>query len=161
MVSKQIWLGAFKWATIHYHGSKDSKTMTCQSWKSKKNPGLDPRPHSNRPSGGIFFRLPTLTGHSFGALWAMMMNSSSFESPKSYLFGHYLKNSSLVLLRYVILSWKVPIYYINRALMILNCPPLLYVNLNCLKIDFWHLRFCKTKWCTFNLRRYRRKSEIM
>ena len=123
-MSKQVWLGAFKSATIHHHSSKGSKTVTCQSWRSEKNLRLNPWPHSNGPSSGILFRLSTFTGHSFGALWAIMMNSSSFESPKSYLFGHYLKNSSLVLLRYVILSWKVPIYYINGALMILNRPPL-------------------------------------
>ena len=106
--------------------------MTCQSWRSKKNWGLNPEPHSNRLSGGIFFRLPTLTGRSFGALWAMMMNRSSCESPKLYLFGNYLKNINIVLLRYVTLSWKVPIYYINRALMIFNHPPL-YSQLSSVK----------------------------
>ena len=76
----------------------------------------------------------------------MMMNSSSFESPKSYLFGHYLKNSSLVLLRYVILSWKVSIYYINGALMILNCPPLYFLfSIN--KLEIWYLDFT---YCTDN-----------
>ena len=92
------------------------------------------------PKQRNFFRLPTLTGHSFWALWAMMMNSSSFESLKSYLFEHYLKNSSLVLLRYVILSWKLPIYYINRALMILNCPPLNFweTNLPFRNMGCWH-----------------------
>ena len=39
----------------------------------------------------IFIRPPTLTGHSFAALGAMMMKRSSFESPKSYLFMHNLK----------------------------------------------------------------------
>ena len=53
-----------------------------------------------------------------------MINRISFESPKSYLFRHYLRDSNLVLLRYVMLSWKVPIYYINGALMIINCLPL-------------------------------------
>ena len=42
----------------------------------------------------IFFRPQRLTGHSFVAPWAIMMNSSSFESPKSYLFGHYLRSES-------------------------------------------------------------------
>ena len=32
-----------------------------------------------------------LIGHSFASPYSMMMNSSSFESPKSYFFGHYLK----------------------------------------------------------------------
>ena len=33
----------------------------------KKNPGLDPRPHSSGLRGRTLFRLPTLTGHSFVA----------------------------------------------------------------------------------------------
>ena len=33
----------------------------------------------------------------------MIMQSSSFESPKPYLFGYYIKNSITALLRYVIL----------------------------------------------------------
>jgi len=39
-----------------------------------------------------------------------MMNSSSFESPKPYLFGYYLKYSITTLLRYVILAPRNPIY---------------------------------------------------
>ena len=39
----------------------------------------------------------------------MMMHSSSFESPKPYLFGYYLKNSIIALLRYVILAQSTPI----------------------------------------------------
>ena len=54
-MSKYIWLGAFKWATIHHHSSKGSKTVTCKSWKSEKNLRLDPGPHSNGPSSGILF----------------------------------------------------------------------------------------------------------
>ena len=38
-----------------------------------------------------------------------MMYISSFESPKPYLFGHYLKNSITALLRYVILAQSTPI----------------------------------------------------
>ena len=37
------------------------------------------------------------------------MHSSSFKSPKSYLFGHYLKNSIPVLWRYVIMAQSNPI----------------------------------------------------
>ena len=59
-----------------------------------------------------FFRPPTLRGHSFAAPLAMMMNSSSFESSKSYLFGNYLKKNILVLLRYVILDQINPIYVV-------------------------------------------------
>ena len=52
--------------------------------------------------GGIFFELATLT---------LIMNSGSFESPKSYLFALNLKNSVAVLLMYVILAQTIPIYY--------------------------------------------------
>ena len=38
-----------------------------------------------------------------------MMKSSSFESPKPYLLGNYLKNSIPALLRYVILAQSHPI----------------------------------------------------
>ena len=59
----------------------------------------------------IILRPPTLTGHSFEASWAMMMKSSSFESPKPYLFAQYLKNSIQALLRYVIIAQSNPILY--------------------------------------------------
>ena len=62
-----------------------------------------------------FFRPPTLTGHSFAALWAMIMKSSSFESLKLYSLTLYLKNSIAVLLTSVRKCWKVQIYYINRS----------------------------------------------
>ena len=39
----------------------------------------------------------------------MMMHSSSFESPKPYLFGNYLKNSTTALLSYAILAQSTPI----------------------------------------------------
>ena len=39
----------------------------------------------------------------------MMMHSSSFESPKPYLFGNYLKNSTIALLSYAILAQSTPI----------------------------------------------------
>ena len=51
---------------------------------------------------------PTLTGHSFEASQAIMMNSCSFES---HLFALNLKNSLAALLRYVILAQTIPIYY--------------------------------------------------
>ena len=38
----------------------------------------------------------------------MMMNSDSFESPKSLLFALNLKNSIAALLRYVILAQTMP-----------------------------------------------------
>ena len=87
VVSKQVGLKTFKWATIHHHSSKGSKTVTCQSGKFEKNSAaraIRVWPGFESP---IFFGSPTLKSHSFGALWAMMMNSSSFEIPKSYLFG--------------------------------------------------------------------------
>ena len=37
------------------------------------------------------------------------MNSSSFERPKSYLFGYYLENSITAILRYEILAQSTPI----------------------------------------------------
>ena len=57
--------------------------------------------------GRIFF------GHSFAESWLMMINSGSFESPKSYMFALNLKNSIVALLRYVILAQTIPIYYIK------------------------------------------------
>ena len=51
----------------------------------------------------------------------MIMNSSSFESPKPYIFPLKLKNSNALLSSYVI-------FYINRAsLMILNRSPLYFL----------------------------------
>ena len=67
----------------------------------------------------FFLQPPTLTGHSFKAPWAMMMKSSSFESPKLYLLTLNLKNIISALLTSVRTCWKVPIYYINRVLVIL------------------------------------------
>ena len=46
----------------------------------------------------IFIRPLTLTGHSFAALWAIMMKCSSFESPKLYLLALNSKNSIVALL---------------------------------------------------------------
>ena len=98
--------------------------MTCQSWRSEKNPGLDPGPHSSGLRGRILFRLPTLTGHSFAAPWVTMTKSGSFESPKPYLLVHNLKNSRIPLLTSIRMSWKVAIYYTKRVFMILNRTPL-------------------------------------
>ena len=52
----------------------------------------------------------TLTGHSFATSLAMIMNSSSFESPKPYLFALKLNKQIAVLLRYVILAQSNPYY---------------------------------------------------
>ena len=46
-----------------------------------------------------------------------MMHSSSFESPKPYLFGYYLKNSITALLRYVILAQSTPILLHTEGLV--------------------------------------------
>ena len=42
----------------------------------------------------------------------LMMNSSSFESPKSYFFGNYSKNSIKALLSYVIFAQSNLIYIV-------------------------------------------------
>ena len=47
----------------------------------------------------------------------MMMNSSSFESPKSYLFGHYSKHGIKALLRYTGAKKYWHPYYINTIEM--------------------------------------------
>ena len=47
----------------------------------------------------------------------MMMHSSSFESPKPYLFGDYLNNSITALLRYVILAQNTPILLHKEGLV--------------------------------------------
>ena len=110
---KQIWLRAFKWATIHDHRSRDCKTVTCQIWRSEKIALLVPRSLSKMGFGmvlgRIFFGLWSLKGHSFAAPWPMMMHSNSLESPKPYLFDHYLKNSITSLWRYVIFAQMNPI----------------------------------------------------
>ena len=62
--------------------------------------------------GRIFFGPPTLTRHSLEAPWAMKMNSSSFESPKTYLFALEIKNSRVALLRYTIIAQTYPIYVV-------------------------------------------------
>ena len=67
-----------------------------------------------------------LTCHIF-APWAMMMKSSSFEIPMQYLFALNLKINIAALLISFWTSWKVPIYYINRFLIILNCTALYYI----------------------------------
>ena len=119
-----IWLGAFKWATSHYHSLRGCKNVTCQSWNSEKNALcislLFCKKGFENTRVRSFFRPPTLTGNSFVAPWAMMMKISSFESPKLYLLTLNSNNSKAVLLTIVRTSWKLPIYYINRVLMILN-----------------------------------------
>jgi len=51
--------------------------------------------------GQIFFGPPTLTGYSFAAPRAMMTKSDSFESPKPHLLALNLKNSIVILLKFV------------------------------------------------------------
>ena len=46
----------------------------------------------------------------------MMMHSCSFKSPNSYLFGHYLKNSIPVLLRYVIQAQTTLFCFVQRVM---------------------------------------------
>ena len=50
------------------------------------------------------FRSPTLKSQSFAAPWGITMKSSSFESPKPYLFALSLRNSIEAFLKYVILA---------------------------------------------------------
>ena len=45
----------------------------------------------------------------------MMINGSSFESPKPYLFAFYLKNIIVALLRYLILSQTNTICVVLRG----------------------------------------------
>ena len=47
----------------------------------------------------------------------MMMNSSSFESPKPYLFAHHLKNRIPAFLRYVILAQSNFIYVVLTGVL--------------------------------------------
>ena len=46
----------------------------------------------------------------------MIVNSSSFESPKPYLLAHYLKNRITALVRYTIFAQKNPISIVLRLL---------------------------------------------
>ena len=74
---------------------------------------------------GNFFRPPTLTSHSFAANWAMMMKSSSFESPKSYLYSNKLKNGKAALIKYIIYPFEVPPFYTINCLKVQSfCKPL-------------------------------------
>ena len=57
-----------------------------------------------------FYQTQTLTGHSFAAPCAILMKSSTFESPKSYLFALDLKDSIAALSTFVRMSGKVPVY---------------------------------------------------
>ena len=102
--------------------------MTCQSQRCKKIAShvacLPSKKLYDYANARIFLMPPTLTSHSFAAPWAMIMNSRSFENPK-HIYLHLTLKTGLTeaFSRYIILSWKVPIHYINRALMILNRPP--------------------------------------
>ena len=75
------------------------------------------------PASQVFWP-PTLTSHSFAVPWAMMMKSGSFENPMSYLLALNLKDCIEPLLASVRTSWRVPIYYITRGLLILKCSTL-------------------------------------
>ena len=87
--------------------------MTCQSWRSEKIPFilalLLSKKEFDFAHAKTVFRPPTLSGHSFAA---MMLYSSSFESPKSHLFALNLKNSIASFLSYVILAQTNPIYVV-------------------------------------------------
>ena len=63
----KIWLGAFKWATSHYHSLRGCKNVTYQSWNSEKialciSLLLCKKGFENTRVRS-FFRPPTLTGH--------------------------------------------------------------------------------------------------
>ena len=53
------------------------------------------------------------------------MKSSSFESPKSYLFGHYLKNSNLLLFRDLVRVSIPQVLLINETSASSTCRPVL------------------------------------
>ena len=44
---------------------------------------------ASNPKCQIFFGPSTLTGHTFADPWAMIINSSSLESPKPYIYLHW------------------------------------------------------------------------
>ena len=58
-----------------------------------------------------FFKPQNWTGYTLVAPWAMIMNSSSFENPKSYLIALTSKDSKAKLLRYVISIQSTLILY--------------------------------------------------
>ena len=64
----------------------------------------------------------------------MMMNSSSFESPKQYLLVLNLKNSIIALLRYEIIAQTHPIYvvlmYCCKLSIEHNCKCCVHINLD-------------------------------
>ena len=105
----------------------DKNRAYCQNWKSKKialhdaclfsggSISLEQEFFSHLVLREVklrYFYSISLTGHSFEALWAMIMNSTSFESQKSYLFALNWKNSIASLLRYRNLTQTNPIYVV-------------------------------------------------
>ena len=139
-MSQKLSLGAFKQATIHHHSSMGCKTVTCQSWSLKKNYCIG---FSNPSLLNKSLPPSTLEGHSFATPLAMMMKSTSFESFKPYLLTLNLKNSIAAISTSVRTCWKVPIYYINRVLVILYRTAL-YIHIakiSTISKDFyWYLR---------------------
>ena len=100
---KWISYWAFKWASVHHHSLMGYKNVTCQSWRAKKfrhlkvwGYFLSSKFHFFRPKFAIFLP-PTLTGQNFATFWAMIMRSSSFESPRLIKSGE--KNGTLSPLR--------------------------------------------------------------
>ena len=111
-------LGLSKRATMHTHSSRGCKSVTWQSWRFEKN-CLAEQSHINSLSkkqgcdslGRILFGPPTFSGNSLAASWAVIMHSSSNESPKQCSFALFLIKSVAAFL--AILFWlKVftPIY---------------------------------------------------
>ena len=88
----------------------------------------------------IFLRPPTLTGHSYEIPWNMMIKSSSFESPKPYLFALNFKKSIAALLTYVISIQSTPILLqkLQKSLVILE--PLYYKGLLFTLISIFHVK---------------------
>ena len=117
-MSQEIWLGAFKSATIHYHSSRGCKTVTCQSWRSKKV--KLPRYNSSQASQIYLIRCslePKMSDfHSDLQLWQVTVLQpfnpwwcivSLLKAPIS--LWSLLKNSIPVLWRHVIMAQSNPI----------------------------------------------------
>ena len=62
-----------KWVSV---GQRVVKSLAIKVGCLKKKIGAN-----------FFFRPLNLTGYSFAILWAMIMNKSSFESPKPFLLA--------------------------------------------------------------------------
>ena len=83
----------------------------CQNWREEKNFKMWAQKSnllykcSLKTKISDLFRPPTLTSLSFAAPLRMIMQNSS----NTYLFSHYLINSILTLLSYVLLAQRNPI----------------------------------------------------